>query len=144
MSTLQEIADRVEIAALQAEYTDAVMMHDFDRLAGLFTSDAVISIPDAGIELAGRERIRSASQQLQARWAFFVQNTHAGYVRVDEDSASGRAYVVEFGDIDGGSELNYSIYHDRYRRTSEGWRFVERVYEVRYRDTTALTGVAVP
>jgi hypothetical protein len=41
---------------------------------------------------------------------------------------------------DGRSELNYAIYHDRYQRTDDGWKFTERVYEVRYADTTPLTG----
>ena len=35
---------------------------------------------------------------------------------------------------DGRSQLNYSIYHDRYRRTVDGWKFAERVFEVRYFD----------
>ena len=43
---------------------------------------------------------------------------------------------------DGRSELNYAIYHDRYQRTRDGWKFTERVYEVRYLDTTALAGSA--
>ena len=42
----------------------------------------------------------------------------------------------------GGSHLNYAVYHDRYRRTPDGWRFTERVYEVRYLDTTPLAGAA--
>jgi len=44
----------------------------------------------------------------------------------------------------GGSQLNYSIYHDRYQRTVDGWKFAERVFEVRYFDTTALPGSAGP
>ena len=36
--------------------------------------------------------------------------------------------------------LNYAVYHDRYRRTPDGWMFVERVYEIRYLDTTPLAG----
>ena len=36
--------------------------------------------------------------------------------------------------------MNYAIYHDRYRRTDEGWKFTERVYEIRYLDTTPLAG----
>jgi hypothetical protein len=43
---------------------------------------------------------------------------------------------------DGRSELNYAIYHDRYQRTGDGWKFTERVYEVRYHDTTPLAGSA--
>jgi hypothetical protein len=42
----------------------------------------------------------------------------------------------------GRSELNYAVYHDRYRRKPDGWKFTERVYEVRYLDTTALPGTA--
>jgi hypothetical protein len=44
---------------------------------------------------------------------------------------------------DGSSQLNYSVYHDRYRRTPDGWKFTERVFEVRYLDTTPLAGSAV-
>ncbi|HVC03160.1 MAG TPA: nuclear transport factor 2 family protein [Candidatus Acidoferrales bacterium] len=51
---------------------------------------------------------------------------------LEGDTAVGRAYVSEFGRFrDGSSQMMYAIYHDRYRRTSEGWRFAERVYEIR-------------
>jgi hypothetical protein len=33
---------------------------------------------------------------------------------------------------DGRQGLNHAIYHDRYQRTGDGWKFTERVYEVRY------------
>jgi hypothetical protein len=46
--------------------------------------------------------------------------------------------------IDCRSELNYAIYHDRYQRTGQGWQFTERVYEVRYHDTTPLAGSPHP
>jgi hypothetical protein len=66
-------------------------------------------------------------------------------IQLDGDTASGRAYISELLRFrDGRSELNYAIYHDRYRRTADGWKFAERVYEVRYLDTTPLTGSAPP
>ena len=37
MRDLQVIADSVEIEALRGEFTDAVMMYDYDRIASLFT-----------------------------------------------------------------------------------------------------------
>jgi hypothetical protein len=37
MSDLEAIADHFEIEALRGEFTDAVMMSDYDRLASLFT-----------------------------------------------------------------------------------------------------------
>jgi len=56
-------------------------------------------------------------------------------------SATGRAYLQELVRTrDGHEGLNYAIYHDRYQRTSDGWKFAERVYEVRYHDTSPLAG----
>ncbi|MEU6553214.1 nuclear transport factor 2 family protein [Streptomyces sp. NPDC046915] len=143
MSDFQAIADRVEIEALRGEFTDAAMMRDRARLASLFTPDGVLRMPNIPIELTGREEIRTGGERLQAQWDFFVQNTHPGTIQIDGDTATGRAYMQEIARaLDGRQGLNYAIYHDRYRRTPDGWRFTERVYEVRYLDTTPLAGSA--
>jgi ketosteroid isomerase-like protein len=141
MSDFQAIADRVEIEALRAEYGDAAMMCDYDRLASLFTPDGVMRWPHVGAEFAGQEAIRGAGAQREALVEYLVQTTHAGVIQLDGDTASGRAYIHEIIRLrDGGSHMNYAIYHDRYQRTSGGWKFSERVYDVRYRDATPLTG----
>lgn len=119
------------------------MMHDYDRFAALFTQDGALRIPDAGIALVGRDEIHAGIERLQANWSYFVQTVHPGTIRVEGDSAAGRAYIAEFGTLrDGSSHANHAVYHDRYQRTSDGWKFMERVYEVRYVDTTALKGSA--
>jgi ketosteroid isomerase-like protein len=141
VSELRAVTDRVEIAALCAEYNDAGMMADHDRFAALFTQDAVLRWPHIDAEFVGRAEIRATIERLRGNWEFFVQNTHPGVLRLDGDTATGRVYVHEFGRLrDGGSHLNHSTYHDRYRRTPDGWKFAERVYEVRYVDTTPLPG----
>jgi len=141
MSAPETIADRVEIEALRGEYTDAAMMRDYDRLASLFTPDGALRIPDANIELPGREEIRAWGERVPAVVDYLVQTTHPGTIRLDGDTASGRAYICELIRLrDGSSHLNYAIYHDRYQRTPHGWKFTERVYEIRYLDTTPLAG----
>jgi ketosteroid isomerase-like protein len=143
MSDLQAIADRVEIEALRGEFTDAVMMGDYDRVASLFTQDGAVRIPDINAEAVSREEIRAGIERLQGLWDYFVQTTHPGTIQLDGDTASGRAYIAELGRFrDGRSELNYAVYHDRYQRTGDGWKFTERIYEVRYLDTTPLAGSA--
>ena len=143
MSNLQAIADRVEIEALRGEFTDAVMMHDYDRLASLFTPDGAVRIPHIGAEAVSREEIRAGIGRLQALLDYFVQTTHPGTIQLAGDTASGRAYIQELGRFrDGRSELNYAVYHDRYQRTGDGWKFTERVYQVRYLDATPLAGSA--
>jgi ketosteroid isomerase-like protein len=143
MSDLQAIADRVEIEALRGEFTDAVMLRDYDRLASLFTPDGAVRIPHINAEAVSRAQIRAGIQRLQGLWDYFVQTTHPGTIQVAGDTASGRAYIQELGrSRDGSSHLNCAIYHDRYQRTPDGWKFTERVYEIRYLDTTPLVGSA--
>jgi ketosteroid isomerase-like protein len=143
MSNVEAIADRFEIEALRAQFTDALMMRDYDRFASLFTPEGAWRIPYINVEIVGRDEVRAAIERMQGLWEYFVQTTHPGSIQVDGDTAVGRAYILEFGHMhDGRSELNYSLYHDRYQRTADGWKFAERVYEVRYLDTTPLAGSA--
>jgi len=141
-STMQAVADRIEIEALRAEITDAVMMRDFDRFASLFTPGGAMRWPHIGKEFIGREEIRAGIEWGQGLWEFFVQHVHPGVIRLDGDSAVGRTHIQEFGRLrDGGSHSNYALYHDQYERTPAGWKFSQRVYEVRYADSAPLTGV---
>ena len=143
MTDVRTTVDRCEIQALQIEFTDAGMVRDYDRFASLFTEDGVWRIPSADVEFFGRQAIRTGVERLQGLWHYFVQNAHPGAIRLDGDTATGRAYIAEFGLMhDGTSHRNHSIYYDRFRRTGDGWRFTERVYEVRYADSTALPGSA--
>ena len=145
MSDMQAIADRVEIEPLRGEYSDAGMMRDYDRFASLFTQDGVMRWPHINKEFVGREQIRAAVERGQGLWEYFVQTTHPGMIELDGDTATGRAYIAEFGRFHvGTSHVNYAVYHDRYQRTADGWKFTERVYEVRYTDTTPLGGAAPP
>ncbi|MEU5343858.1 nuclear transport factor 2 family protein [Streptomyces sp. NPDC020766] len=143
MNDFQATADRVEIEALRGEFTDAAMMRDRPRLASLFTPDGALRMPNIPVELVGREEIRAGGERLQSQWDFFVQTTHPGTILLDGDTATGRAYIQELArTLDGRQGLNYAVYHDRYQRSAEGWKFTERVYEVRYLDTSPLAGTA--
>ncbi len=143
MSDFQAIADRVEIEALRGEFTDAAMVRDRARLASLFTDDGALRMPNVPVDLVGREEIRAGGERLQDHLEIFVQTAHPGITQLDGDTATGRAYLQELVRTrDGHQGLNFAIYHDRYRRTSDGWKFTERVYEIRYLDTTPLAGSA--
>jgi ketosteroid isomerase-like protein len=142
-SRLQAIADRVEIEALRGEFSDGAMMRDYERVASLFTPDGALRMPNIPAELIGRDAIRGWGTRVPEIVEFMIQTTHVGVIELDGDTASGRAYMQELiRTRDGRSELNFAIYHDRYQRTGDGWKFAERVYEVRYEDSTPLAGSA--
>src|SRR5690349_3512010 len=113
MSDLQAIADRVEIEALRGEFTDAGMMRDYDRFASVFAPDGAWRMPHIDVEFVGRPEIRAGIERMQGLWDYFVQTVHPG-----------------------------AVHHDGDRRTGDGWKFAERRYEIRYLDTTPLTGSA--
>ena len=51
-------------------------------------------------------------------WDYVVQTTHPGTIQVEGDTATGRAYIAEFGRLrEGSSHLNYAVYHDPHQRT---------------------------
>jgi SnoaL-like domain len=143
MSDVQAIADRFEIEALRGEFhrrgDDARLRPP--RVA--VHTDGAVRIPDINAEAVSREEIRAGIERLQAPLDYFVQTAHPGTIQLDGATASGRAYICELGRFrDGRSELNYAVYHDRYQRTPDGWKFTERVCEVRYLDTSPLAGPA--
>lgn len=136
MTDRQAIADRVEVEALLGEFTDAGMMRDYDRLASLFTEDGSWRIPCIKAQFVSREEVCAGIERLQGLWDYFMQTPHLGTIRLEGDTASGRAYICELRRLRAGrSGLNHGVYHDRYLRTGDGWKFTERVYEVRCLDT---------
>ena len=136
---VQSIADRVEIEALRAEFADAVTMNDYERLASLFLEDGALRMPDIPAELCGQEAIRAFGRDRQAAW--LVQTSHPGALRVEgTPPPDARTCTSSPRHATAGSGTNFAIYHDRYQRTPGGWRFAERVYEIRYLDMTPLAG----
>jgi hypothetical protein len=76
-------------------------------------------------------------ERLQGLLEFSVRTRHPGTIQLAGGTTSDRAYLCELGRFrDGSSQLDYAIYHNRYQRTGEGWKLTERIYEVRYLDTT--------
>jgi hypothetical protein len=103
------------------------------------TPGGVWRMSDIPAGLSGREEI-CWGERRPANWP--VPTTHPGAIVLDGDTASGRAHIHELGrSRDGRSGLNHAIYHDRYRRTGDGWKFTERVHEIRHLDPTALAGL---
>jgi len=80
MSDREVIADRFEIEALCGEFTDAVMMRDYDCFASLFIEDGAWRIPYINTEFERRQEIRAGIEWLQGLWDYFVQTLHPGTI----------------------------------------------------------------
>ena len=64
---------------------------------------------------------------------FVVQMPADGLVELGGDEARGRFYLTEHGrGPDGTALLTLGVYHDRYQRDPDGWRFAERRFHAMY------------
>jgi hypothetical protein len=79
MSDPEAIADRFQIEALLAEFTDTSMMRDWDRFASLFTHDSARPIPDGNVELVGPGGDPRRFERLRGLWDSVVQTSHSGH-----------------------------------------------------------------
>ena len=62
---LQVLSDRLEIEDLRSQFTDASMMHDWDRFASLFTEDGAWRMPHLKEDIVSRAEIRSKVERLR-------------------------------------------------------------------------------
>lgn len=128
------LADIEAIKRIKASYGDIIdrmvrmpEQEDRDRLAALFTEDAVLDFHEMLGRHEGREAIvRFFAEALPAGTAWMWHSFHSPLITVNGDEAEGRwtlyAMAVPKGAADPTPMLTYGRYTDRYVRTADGWR----------------------
>jgi ketosteroid isomerase-like protein len=125
MTPSPDFADWVAITELKARYCRLLDTKDWDGYAALFTDDAVLDTSPAGGygPIEGRDNFVPMIQSSLAT-AKTAHQVHSPEVWVDGDVAhvtwamQDRVHMPERGM----SFTGYGHYHERYRRTVEGWR----------------------
>lgn len=130
--------DVVAIERLQSAYADVVNRRAWAELARLFLPDAVVRIDTVTrdpFELVGPVALGGFIDGAVQRFAFFEFIRLNAHVETDldgdPDAARCRLFMCEVrrdvGTLDW--SVAYGVYHDRYRRTADGWRFARRDYQ---------------
>ena len=130
-SEAARLADREAIRELRARYSHSYDSRQLDAFVDLFTEDAVLQLGPLGL-VQGREAIRAALSGPIATADFAVHFTSDELTEfTGADSARGTArFAVHYGrtpNIEGAG-----TYHDEYRHTRDGWRFVRRTIDFFY------------
>jgi len=134
MFDLQQISDRLELQQLVVEYASAIDTKDFDRLDKVFTPDAYVDYRVFG-GIDGRyPEIKAWLKQVLTPVPSFQHLVGNMELRIAGDSASGRVMCLNpmvFPLPGGGTQVGfYGLWYiDRYARTPQGWRIVERSEE---------------
>lgn len=138
---LQRLADERECEALIIKYTHLVDFGAASEIADLFTEDGTWRAPDFAME--GRDGIRAGFERREGvtrRQSRHVCTNIA--VTIDGDEATGLCYLVNFrhdsptGQAEkpapAGLPKFVGEYHDRFVRTDEGWRFIDRFCDMAF------------
>ena len=124
--TLQDLADRAEIADLVARYSRLVDRRDFDRLAALYAPDAVQDHGEAfcGPAPAFIDWLRRTMGAMKTQ--HLVANK---LIHVDGVDAEGEIYTVNTHIFEGAEPVQMTAggrYLDRYVKQGGRWLFARR------------------
>jgi uncharacterized protein (TIGR02246 family) len=126
--TVQRLVDIEEIKQLKARYFRSLDRKDWDAFGGVFTRDAVLEVPEAGMVVHGRDAIVEAVSDALAG----STTVHHGHMPEIEITGAGAAQgiwamfdYVEWPAPDGGARSGlrgYGHYVEEYVRDEGRWR----------------------
>jgi ketosteroid isomerase-like protein len=125
--------DHIAIQQTLNRYTEAASRADWNQAAATFLSDGIWEIASFGQKFQGRAAIMEALAGFVAPMDYMVQINAPGVIVVDGDTATVRSAIRECGKFSGKDEALevLGFYADKLVRTSDGWRFAHRAFEVR-------------
>ncbi len=126
---IDRLEARVLIAELVARYCKACDDRDIPLLRSLFVEDAVFESADGVMRATGLDAILAMYRNRFEVLGISVHWTHDHIIRLDpsdRDAAEGEIFGHAEAHRNGRTLIASMRYHDRYRRTSEGWKFCRR------------------
>jgi SnoaL-like domain len=123
--------DELGIQQTLNRYTEAASRRDWRDVGATFTADGLWEV--LGTKFQGRAAIMEALANFTATMDYMVQMNAPGVIVVNGDTATVRSVIRECGKFAGKDEALevLGFYADKLIRTSDGWRFTHRVFEVR-------------
>lgn len=133
---VQELENKEEIRNLRYRYHQCVNDSQFDRVADLFTEDAVVEIGYL-FRSVGREKIATSFKAMQNDLNFLKQFIHNHIVDVNGDEATGVSYFeAKYAALDETSLVVAGKYSEEYISTVDGWLISRMVVDLYF--TTPL------
>jgi ketosteroid isomerase-like protein len=130
--------DKIEIQETISRYHEGASTFDLEQIIATFLPDAVWEVPSMKLRAEGHAGIRETMTALVGSLEYLVQINAPAIIDVDGDTATARSLIREctrFRDADVYMDV-VGQFNDRLERTSDGWRFAQRVFTVLGTETT--------
>jgi len=132
MAAIDPAADQSALARLVTEYAYAIDERDWNKLDRIFTPDAYIDYRAMGGIDGPYPRVKAWLPEALKPFPGYMHFIGNLWFHVVGDEAIGKVACINPMRVpkpDGGDEVMILglWYHDRYRRTPQGWRISERV-----------------
>jgi ketosteroid isomerase-like protein len=139
-TTVQRVADELEIRKLVARYANAVTAIDANAWVDTWAEDGSWTI--GGGTSTGHEALRATWTHLISFFDIVVQLPQHALLDISGDQGTGRWSMVEMGRAkdDGPPSITLGTYTDVYRREAAGWKFAERQFDFTYSGASDLSG----
>jgi hypothetical protein len=126
------LADRLAIDDQLTRYCRAIDTGEWDLLDGIFTPDAVLDYTSSGGIRGSYAEVKPWLAKVLPLFPIRLHYVTNREVEIDGDAATSRAYLYNpmgTKSLEGTVTMFFTggVYHDRWRRTADGWRIVERV-----------------
>jgi len=130
-TTLQQLADRLEIDDLLTRYATSLDDKNWDEWAACFTADAHIDYTAAGGIKGSLPAVREWLSQVMSGFPMTQHLVTNKAVQIDGDRATCRSALLNpMGVPDGDGMMLWiegGYYRDKLVRTVDGWRIAERI-----------------
>jgi ketosteroid isomerase-like protein len=124
--------DEIAIQQTISRWSQSASRADWDQVGSTLVPNAVWEIPALGLKAEGVAAIVANLKAFVAPFAYGVQVNAPAVITVSGDSAVARSVIREtakYADRDVALE-GLGFYSDFLVRTSEGWKFSHRTFEV--------------
>jgi ketosteroid isomerase-like protein len=125
-------------------YSEAASRADWGEVLSTYLTNGVWDIPAFGAKFEGHAALREGLMRFAEPMEYIVQFNAPALINLENNSAIARSVIRECGKYAGRDEALevLGFYADRLVRTSDGWKFAHRSFELRGMHTFPLLPAA--
>jgi ketosteroid isomerase-like protein len=127
------MSDEFFVQQTITRYAEGASRADWEQVLSTYTPDGVWEIASFGARFEGHDAIQEGLRQFCAPMDYIVQLNGPALMQIEGDTATARSVIRECGKYAGRNEALevLGFYADKLLRTSAGWKFTHRSFELR-------------